>query len=250
MRLLVVNSHPRSNSRELICAVLACFEGELKMKKVSAILFFLFLLAAGTAYGFPLLPHDNGNYHAADYSDITYPLEPVPISTAAMSEWKTRPITRNHEESNGQDKVGDDHKHGHNHDHEAKSKYDLRNIDGKHGSDGHKHAHEHADKDDHKPKSKYDLRETDGHDHKHCHKHDHGDAHQHGHGEDHKHGHGDGHNHEHGEAHHHHGEAHGHDHGEGHDHGHGQDGDEGGHHHDEEGPEGLYDRLWDVVTLG
>ncbi len=248
MRLLVVNSHPRLNSRELICAVLACFEGELKMKKVLAILFFLFVLATATAYGFPLLSYDHGSHQGSNYSSITYSLESAATRTAAARDGKVLVIARSDGDSENQ------HKQGHNHDHKAKSKYDLRDIDGKHGGDSHKHVHEHGHNHDHKAKSKYDLRDIDGHKHGEDHHH-HGEGHDHHHGEAHEHGHGHGHDHHHGEAHgHDHGETHDHGHGEGHEHGHehghGHDGDEGGHHHDEEGPEGLYDRLWDVVTLG
>ena len=161
------------------------------MKKVLTILFFLFSLATATAYGFPWLQNDNG-HPVADYSGVTFPLESAPIGTIAAADGKILVIAASDADSENQ------HKQGHNHDRKAKSKYDLRDLDGKKSGDVHKH----------------------GHDHKDAHVHDHG--HDHGHGHDHK-------------------DAHGHDHG-GHDHGH--------EHGGWEPPEGLYDRLWDVVTLG
>jgi hypothetical protein len=248
MRLLVVNSHPRSNSRELMCAVLACFEGELKMKKVLAILLFLFVPATVIASGFPLLSDNNGSYQAADYSGMKHSLVSALVRTAATPDGKALVIARSDGGSENQHKEGDSNKYSHNHNNKPKSKYDLRDIDGKQRGDGHKHLHGHNHNHDQKARSKYDLRDTDGHDHKHGHKHDDGDVHKHGHGEDHKHVHGEAHQHNHGDTGGHgHGDEHGalDDHGH-HGHGHGH----GDHEHGGEAPEGMYDRVWDVVTLG
>ncbi len=234
------------------------------MKRVLAILLFLFVPATVTASGFPLLSDNNGSYQAADYSGMKHSLESAPIRTAATPDGKALAIARTDGDSENQHKDGHRLSDGHNHDHKAKSKYDLRDTDGKHGGDGHKHLHGHNHNNDQKAKSKYDLRDTDGHDHKHGHKHDDGDVHKHGHGNGHKHDHGEAHQHDHGNAHKHdHGEAHQHDHGDKGDHGHGDEHgshDDHGHHghqhghgdheHGEEAPEGMYDRQWDVVTLG
>jgi hypothetical protein len=228
------------------------------MTKVLTILFFLFVLATATAYGFPLLPDYNGSYHAADYSGMKHSLASAPIRTAATPDGKALVIARSDGNSENQPQGSNLLKDGHNHDNKPNSKYDLRDIDGKHGNGDHKHVHGNADNHDHKPKSKYDLRDTGGHKHGKGHDHDHGDAHKHGHGDVHKHGHADGHKHAHGEADHHdHGEAHDHGHGDEHggpdDHGHqghGHQHGHGDHEHGEEAPEGMYDRQWDVVTLG
>lgn len=214
------------------------------------------IITRADAYGFPWLQNDDG-HPVADYSGVTFPLESATIGTVATRDGKILVIAASDADSE------DQNKHGHNHDRKAKSKYDLRDIDGKRRGDSHGHLHQHGDNQDNKPKSKYDLRDLNGkrggivdkhgHDNKDAHVHDHGHDHKDAHAHDHVHKHhhaGEAHHDDHGDDHHHHhhGEAEGHDHGHaGHEHGHGHD-DGDGHNHDE--GEGGYDRLWDCACCG
>ena len=240
------------------------------MKKLLTVLIFVFLSATVAAHEFSLnLGYDEIYQMAkspANQSGASHFLVPAPTKTVTRSNTEALLIAANSGDSRNQQKQSDVYKPGRNHDRKAKSKYDLRDIDGKRGGDGDKHVHKH-DSHDNKPKSKYDLREIGGHKHGEGHHHGHGEAHHHDHGHDHHHD-GEAHHHEHGDDHHHHhGEAHHHDHEDDHDHhaeteghdhdhaGHDQGGHDHGHDHGHEHggwepPEGLYDRLWDVVTLG
>ena len=247
------------------------------MKKVLTVLIFVFLPVTVAANEVSSnLGYDKTCQtakFAAKAGGVSDFLVPASIKAVTTSNTDALLLAANSEDSKNQQERGDVHKPGHNHDRKAKSKYDLRDIDGKHGGDGDKHVHKHGDNHDNKPKSKYDLREIgghkhgEGHHHEHGHNHEHGEAHHHDHGHDHHHD-GEAHHHDHGDDHHHHhGEAEGHGHGHEHDghddqgahgHEHGHDhGHEHGHDHEHEHehggwepPEGLYDRLWDVVTLG
>jgi hypothetical protein len=171
-----------------------------------------------------------------------------PATGATLSNADQTTIPKSHELSADRHAQQDGLKHGHSHDVKAKSKYGLKNIDGKRGGDGDKHVHKHGDNHDHKAKSKYDLRNIDRHDrseahgHAHARKHDHGDAHKHKQGDAHVHDYGDGRG-----AHDDHGHK-GHTHSaDSHDdHGHERHGYDHGH----EGHEHGCNRLWDVGISG
>lgn len=143
-------------------------------------------------------------------------------TASSLSNANEAKNTRDHELSKHRQADQQVRKHAHSHDSKQKSKYDLRDLDGKQKRDGHVHGHKHGHKDghkhDHKAVNKTDLQGKGSHDHGESHKHDHGDAHQ---------SQGDGHGAHYGHGH----ERHGH--GEGH----------GGHEHG-------YDRLWDVGVSG
>jgi len=110
----------------------------------------------------------------------------VLFSLAAWSSWSNAEqatMPQGHELSRDRHAQQDGLKQGHSHDVKPKSKYDLRNIDGKRGGDGHKHVHDHGN----------------------THHHDHGDARMHKHAgtdlheQDNHHGGHDGHDHGHGD---------------------------------------------------
>ena len=138
------------------------------MKKLLTVLIFVFLSATVAAHEFSLnLGYDEIYQMAkspANQSGASHFLVPAPTKTVTRSNTEALLIAANSGDSRNQQKQSDVYKPGRNHDRKAKSKYDLRDIDGKRGGDGDKHVHKH-DSHDNKPKSKYDLREIGGHKH-------------------------------------------------------------------------------------